>query len=257
MRVSLMQKDIVWEDKKSNLDYYTEQINNLKDKTDLVILPEMCTTGFSMNPEKQAEYENGNTVNILKDAAARNNTAICGSFIVKEGDNFYNRCYFFTPGGDLYKYNKRHLYSMGYEDAGYTPGKERTIIKYKGWNILPVICYDIRFPVWIRNKNNEYDLIVVMANWPEKRIQTWDILLQARAIENQAYLCGVNRIGEDGNGVAHTGHSKIIDPRGTILASLPGNKELVETYEIKKEPLVKDKEKFTAWHDADNFSLII
>lgn len=254
LKVSIVQYDIEWEDKTANLNKIEKYVSALSDKTDLVILPEMCTTGFSMNVQNLAETIDGNSINYIKRLASKYNLAICGSLIIKEENKFYNRGFFITPQ-DEYYYDKRHLFRMGEETHFYEAGNKHLIIEHKGFNICLLICYDIRFPVWARNINNEYDLLIYVANWPESRVKTWEALLKARAIENMAYVCGVNRIGRDGLNINYNGTSMIIDARGNILSSIETRKEQIETQELSLTELNAFRNKFPVWKDADRFEL--
>lgn len=254
LRLSLIQYDIVWENKKANLDYVKCKIKDLAGKTDLVILPEMFSTGFSMNSHNLAETNNGETISCLKNWAKQFDLAICGSFIAKENNNYFNRGFLITPHNEYY-YDKRHLFRMGSEPQSFSAGNKRLIFEHKGFKICLLICYDLRFPVWSKNVDNEYDLLIYVANWPSSRQKVWDTLLAARAVENMAYVCGVNRIGVDGNGLSYSGVSKAIDARGDELLLLENNKERIGTVSISKENLEHFRKKFPVWKDADNFNI--
>lgn len=252
LRISLVQYDIVWENKEANLHYVEDVVTSLAGKTDIVVLPEMFTTGFTMNSHKLSESNDGDTITLLKQWATEFNIAICGSFIAKEKGHFFNRGFFISSESE-YFYDKRHLFRMGKEPEYFSPGDKRLIFEHKGFNICLLICYDLRFPVWARNINNEYDLIIYTANWPESRAKVWNTLLAARAIENISYVCGVNRIGKDGNDLVYKGDSKLIDAKGEVLASIKVDK--VETVSISKDELDKFRNKFPVWKDADSFEL--
>lgn len=252
LRISLVQYDIVWENKEANLSYVENIVTSLAGKTDIVVLPEMFTTGFTMNSHKLSESNDGDTITLLKQWATEFDIAICGSFIAKEKGHFFNRGFFISSESE-YFYDKRHLFRMGKEPEYFSPGDKRLIFEHKGFNICLLICYDLRFPVWARNINNEYDLIIYTANWPESRAKVWNTLLAARAIENISYVCGVNRIGKDGNDLAYKGDSKLIDAKGEVLASIKVDK--VETVSISKDELDKFRNKFPVWKDADSFEL--
>lgn len=254
LRISLVQYDIAWENKQKNLDYIHTVVSGLEGKTDVVILPEMCTTGFSMNSHNLAEPVSGNTITLLKQWAAQYDVAVCGSYIAEENTNFYNRGFFITPDKEFY-YDKRHLFRMGAEPQSFSAGGKRLIFEHKGFNICLLICYDLRFPVWARNIDNEYDLLIYTANWPASRAKVWNALLAARALENMAYVCGVNRIGEDGNGLIHEGGSKVVDAKGDEILSLGLNLKQVETVCISKLELEQFRAKFPVWKDADRFEL--
>ncbi len=258
LRVSLIQSDIFWEDKQKNLDQYKSILSSLAGKTDLAVLPEMCTTGFSMQAKALAETNDENTIQTFRKCASNYGMAVCGSFIAKDIQNkFYNRGFFLTPEGDGYFYDKRHLFRMGAEHDTFSAGNDQLIFTYKGWNIKLIVCYDLRFPVWIRNKDNAYDLLICSANWPVSRIKVWETLLEARAYENFCYVCGVNRVGTDGEGIIYKGNSLLIDPRGKRLVRSIKPEPLVRTATIYKEPLDRLRQKFPAWMDADDFKIKI
>jgi predicted amidohydrolase len=215
LRVSIVQSDIVWENKIENLIRFHFLLESLEGKCDLAVLPEMFTTGFSMNVPELAETNAGDTVRSLQAWAKELDFAIAGSFLAKNADGqLFNRGFFVTPNGETIFSDKRHLFRMGGEDQVFSSTDSYPIISYQGWNIRLTVCYDLRFPVWMRNKENEYDLLLCVANWPASRAKVWDTLLKARAIENQCYVCGVNRIGTDVTGLAHQGDSMIIDYKG-------------------------------------------
>ena len=218
LRISMVQSHIIWEDRDENLGYYGELLRRVSGKTDIAVLPETFTTGFSMDVEKLADTMDGPTIPIIKGWAKKYKLAVAGSFIAKEGGKYFNRAFFVTPEGETYLYDKRHLFRMAGEDQHFTAGDKRTIVRYKDWNICLQVCYDLRFPVWSRNVDNEYDLLIYVANWPEARKKVWKTLLQARAMENMAYVCGVNRVGIDGKGFVYRGDSMIFSPKGKKLA---------------------------------------
>lgn len=253
LKVSLVQYDIVWENKEANLNYINNKLRELAGNTDIVILSEMFSTGFSMNSHNLAEANDGNTINLLKTWAAEYDIAICGSYIARDGKDYFNRGFFITTESEHF-YDKRHLFRMGSEPKSFSAGQKRLIVEHKGFNICLLICYDLRFPVWARNVDNEYDLLIYAANWPASRAKVWNALLTARALENMAYVCGVNRIGADGNGLMHQGDSKMIDARGDEMIAL-GDKERIETVSISKTKLNDFREKFPVWKDADRFEI--
>lgn len=255
LKVSLVQYDIAWEDKQRNLDYLHHIVKSLAGKTDIVVLPEMCTTGFTMNSRSLAESNDGMTVSAFKQWASEYGLAICGSFIASENDVCYNRGFFIASDKEYY-YDKRHLFRMGAEPGFFAPGNKRVIFEHKGFNICLLICYDLRFPVWTRNVNNEYDLLIYAANWPFSRSKVWNALLTARAIENMCYVCGVNRIGEDGNRLIHRGESKVINARGEEISAIGLDKEEVITVCISKQELEQFRTKFPVWKDADRFEIM-
>ncbi len=216
LRITTLQADLHWEDKQENLKMFEKLIKNITEPTDLILLPEMFNTGFSMRANELAEEMGGYTVQWMIKMAQEKNSAIAGSIIIKENNKYYNRLLFVQENGEIKWYNKHHLFSMGDEHKYYTAGTERLQIEYKTWKLNFVVCYDLRFGAWLQNnKNDAYDALIVVANWPEKRMEHWDALLKARAIENQAYVIGVNRIGLDGNEIPHTGHTSIYHPFGT------------------------------------------
>ncbi len=218
LKIATVQTALEWENKEANISLFDTLINPLQDKNlDVIILPEMFTTGFSMQPEKFAEKEEESiTLKWLQKKAKACNAAICGSFIIEENGKYFNRLYWVQPDDVFFKYDKRHLFSLANEQEHYTAGKEKIIVTWRGWRICPLICYDLRFPVWSRNTEN-YDLLIYVANWPERRSYPWKSLLVARAIENQSYCIGVNRIGFDNKQIYHSGDTTIIDFEGNIL----------------------------------------
>lgn len=251
LKTTIIQSSLHWQDREANLLMFEEKIMSIKEETDLIVLPEMFTTGFTM--EVEANAENGDyTLSKMIEWSLIKNAAICGSVIVKENDNFYNRLYFVKPDGSYHQYDKRHLFRMAGEDEHYSAGNEKIIIDYKGWKICPLICYDLRFPVWSRNVNNAYDILIYVANWPAPRSSAWRTLLKARAAENLAYCIGVNRVGKDDNGMDYCGNSATIDFKGDCLFENE-NKEIIHTEKLDKEALNSYREKFPAHLDADSF----
>jgi predicted amidohydrolase len=257
MRISLVQDIIFWADKAANLQKVSEQLALLAGETDLVVLPEMFTTGFCTNELHLAETLEGETVMMLKIWAIQFKLAIAGSFIATENNKIYNRAFFVFPNGEFQTADKRHLFSMGDEHLHFSAGDKRTIVNYSGFNICLFVCYDLRFPVWARNVNNEYDLLIYVANFPERRNNDWDILLKARAIENQSYVCGVNRTGTDGLGITYNGHSTVLDFKANPLLTFPENNTSIQTTQLAIKPLQLFRQKFAVWKDADEFELIV
>lgn len=255
LRISLLQTDIKWEDKEYNLATLERYISELTGKTDLIVLPEMFSTGFSMNSHLLAETIEGNTIHKLQIWAKQYDVALAGSFIALDNKEYYNRGFFITPSEATF-YDKKHLFRMGDESKHFSAGDKQCIIQYKGFNICLLICYDLRFPVWARNVNNKYDLLIYVANWPDSRSRVWNVLLEARALENQAYVCGVNRVGKDAIGLSYIGQSALIDYKGNKQVYLDSAIEEVETVEISKEELNLFRNKFPVWKDADKFTLI-
>jgi len=255
MRISLIQDIIFWADKAANIQKVEDQLILLAGKTDLVVLPEMFTTGFCTEKLQLAETMEGETVRTLKNWAIKFKIAITGSFIASENEKIYNRAFFVFPSGKIETADKRHLFTLGGEHEHFSAGDKRLIVNYEGFNILVLVCYDVRFPVWSRNVNNEYDLLIYVANFPQRRIIDWDILLQARAIENQAYVCGVNRVGLDGLGIDYDGHSALLDFKAKPLLKFFEDKTSIQTAEIKIEPLEQYRLKFAVSLDADQFEI--
>ena len=250
LSITTIQADLHWEDKEQNLKMFEKHIESIQESTDLIILPEMFSTGFSMRAEDLAEEMDGSTVAWMKNLATQKNVAITGSVIIKEGDKYFNRLIWAEPNGLVKHYNKRHLFGMGDENSHYTAGQEKLIVDYLGWRINLNICYDLRFPVWLRNsKENPYDVLIIVANWPEKRIEHWDTLLKARAIENQCYVIGVNRTGFDGNSIPHTGNTSVIHPFGNILYSSSDVEH--NTILLSKHELMLNRRQFPFLRDAD------
>jgi predicted amidohydrolase len=250
--LAMLQYSIEWEDKQANLDKVASRLEKEQPKADLLVLPEMFTTGFSMKAEELAEPDDGETMHRVKHWAKHFDMAITGSFIARKENHYFNRAFFITPEGRSFFNNKRHLFAPGQENTVFTPGKERMIVTYKGWNICLQICYDLRFPVWTRNVANGYDLLLYAANWPSSRILAWNLLLPARAVENQSYVCGVNRVGEDGLNVKYNGCSSIYDMKGELLTGFE-SEEGIKTAVLSLNKLRKFREKFPVWRDADRF----
>lgn len=253
LNIALIEYDIKWEDVVSNRNRLEEIISNLPENTDLVILPEMFTTGFSMHAEKLAESMDGTTVNWLKSLANKKQIAIAGSLIIDDNNSFFNRFVFVYPDKSIEFYDKRHLFSLAKEEEVYQKGTRRQTILFKDWSINLQVCYDLRFPVWSRN-SDDYDMLIYVANWPQKRIKHWDLLLRARAIENMAYCIGVNRIGTDKNGHQYPGHSVAIDSKGTYLEQTNDSKE-VKLFTLSKSKLYTQRQNFKFLNDRDVFNL--
>lgn len=270
IRISILQTDIIWENKQENLRRLREKLEKLRGETEIVVLPETFSTGFSMNTHELAEPVTGYTITTLRQWAAEYQIAIAGSYIscdeasisANESSKangrsaFYNRAFFLTPEGEAYFYEKRHLFRMGKETEHFTAGNQRPVISYRGWNIFLLVCYDLRFPVWSRNVRNEYDLLIYVANWPVPRRKVWDVLLQARAIENLCYVCGVNRIGTDNHHLSHNGGSVVYSPKGELLAYVDDNEENTATTTLDLSALREFREKFPTWKDADDFIIL-
>lgn len=254
MKIALIQYSPVWENIDANLQTLTYKINQLESDVDLVVLPEMFSTGFSMKPEPIAETENGKAVQWMIEIAKSKQVAITGSLIIEENKSYYNRLFFVFPDGSYKTYNKKHLFSLAGEDKIYEPGSEKLIVSYKDWNICPLICYDLRFPVYSRIVDEAYDLLIYVASWPDQRIYAWDSLLKARAIENMSFVVAVNRSGEDAFNNNYSGHSQVIDFMGQYLQE-PMIDEQIVVVTLEKEGLIKARNRFAFLNDADKFEL--
>jgi omega-amidase len=254
LHITIIQTALHWQDASANRNMFSEKLATVAPATDLIVLPEMFTTGFSMDAAGLAEDAQGPTLQWMQEEAARYSAVLTGSVMVKEGKNYYNRLYWVRPDGTYEHYDKRHLFRMAKEHHSYTPGKEKLLVELKGWNICPLVCYDLRFPVWSRNTNSQYDLLLYVANWPKPRANAWSTLLQARAIENLSYVVGVNRVGTDGNGHPYTGDSAIIHPKGYKLLET-SEAEGIHTITLSKQELTDFRETFPAHLDADDFTL--
>lgn len=252
LNVSLIQTALHWEDVDANLDMFSKKIESIEG-ADIIVLPEMFNTGFTMNSTTMAELIGGKTTQWMKGQAAKKNAVITGSIIVEEGGKHFNRLIWMQPDGMFYTYDKRHLFRMGNEHEHYSAGNKKLIVEYKGWRICPMICYDLRFPVWIRNKN-EYDLLLFVANWPTRRNHHWKQLLIARSIENQCYTLGVNRVGDDGNGIGHSGPTMAVDPLGKVLVEQYDEEAILST-QLDLKLVQEYRTKFPASMDADDFDI--
>lgn len=253
LKIAILQVDLAWENPVKNRSIFSEKIDLIQDDVDLIVLPEMFSTGFSMNAVNLAEKSDGPTFRWMQKVAKQRIAAVTGSLIIEENENYYNRLFFVFPDGTYQTYDKRHTFTLAKEDETYTAGKERLVVEYKGWKICPLICYDLRFPVWARN-TSDYDLLIYVANWPETRIHAWDILLQARAIENMSYCIGVNRTGQDENKYQYNGHSAVYDCLGKSMFE---NREIefTEILTLDKDPLEETRDKLKFLQDRDKFSL--
>lgn len=252
LKITIVQPDIIWENSGKNRSKYEKMLESLGD-TDVIIFPEMFETGFSMSPQKLKTKMDGDSVSWMKTLAHKKNAAVVGSLIIEEDNRVYNRALWCNPDGTYKYYDKRHLFTMGQENLHYSAGNKKEIICFKGWKFCPLICYDLRFPVWSRNAE-DYDVLLYMANWPSPRHYVWQNLLIARAIENQSYCFGVNRMGVDGTGLSYLGDSGFISPKGK--ASFVGNKELIQTFEISYSDLHKFRKKFPLLNDRDSFTVL-
>ncbi|MCY7410465.1 MAG: amidohydrolase [Chitinophagales bacterium] len=274
LRITLIQTSLHWENREANLEMMDEKISSFQNPTDLILLPEMFTTGFSMQPEKFAEAMDGVAMRWMRENAQKKNAVICGSMMMRApsplkregGEAYFNRLIWMKPDGTFEQYDKRHLFGLGEENLHYTKGEKKILPEVKGWKILPLVCYDLRFPVWSRNtpsnsalkKGGEpalsYDVLIYIANWPEKRIAAWKTLLEARAIENQAYVIGVNCVGHDGNEMHHPGASSVIDPKGEILWR-ESDIECIHHVTLSYHHLNHIRESFPFLKDADEFEI--
>jgi len=284
LTITTIQTDLHWEDKALNLKMLADKIGSIKEKTEIVVLPEMFSTGFSMHPEKLAETMDGETVQWMKKIATEKKVILTGSIIIKEEGRmeskaagqtetvrpaFYNRLVWMLPNGQYGIYDKRHRFAYAGEDEEFTAGSKRLIASVKGWKINLLICYDLRFPVWARQASSsdtlskgdggvaapEYDVLIYVANWPDRRVHAWKTLLQARAIENQCYVVGVNRVGDDGNKIHYSGESMIVDPMGEVLYTKKEEEDIF-TMSLDKDHLNSIREKLPFWKDADRFQIL-
>lgn len=254
LKITILQSELHWENAEANRASFSEKIQNIEGETDLIILPEMFSTGFSMNAKKLAESNNGETLKWMVSEARKKKCAITGSVIISENNKFYNRLFFVFPDGTYKKYDKKHTFTLAKENETYTAGTERLIVYYKGWKICPLVCYDLRFPVWARN-TEAYDVLIYVANWPKVRTLAWDTLLRARAIENMAYCIGGNRVGFDGNDHEYVGHSAVYDVLGKQISTTSFEKEFTETMVLEKEHIESNRKKLQFLNDRDSFTL--
>jgi len=255
MKIALIQSDLYWEDPSENRKNFESKINQIDSEVNLIVLPEMFSTGFTMNASEVAETMQGETVLWMQHVAKQRKCALTGSLIITENNQFYNRMLFVFPSGEIRHYDKRHLFSLAGEDRTYTSGKEKVIVEYLGWKICLQVCYDLRFPVFVRNIEN-YDLILYIANWPKVRTNAWDILLKARAVENLSYVVGVNRIGLDANNYEHIGHSQVVDFSGNYILE-PQETETTFIVELDKNVMLETRKKLDFLNDKDVFEINI
>ena len=263
LTITTIQTNLLWEEKSANLRLLEQKIAGIEEKTEIVVLPEMFSTGFSMRPEALAETMDGETVEWMKRVSRENGVVLTGSIMIEEDGNYFNRLIWMLPNGQYGHYDKRHLFAFGDEDQHYSAGNKRLIASVKGWKINLLICYDLRFPVWARQappplgevgRGPEYDVLIYVANWPERRSHAWKTLLCARAIENQCYVVGVNRVGSDANNIYYSGNTLVIDPTGQVLYHM-ADEEDVNTITLQKELLEEVRIKFPFWKDADDFMI--
>ena len=259
LSITTIQSNLIWEEKPANLRLLEQKINSLEEKTEIIVLPEMFNTGFSMKPELHAETMDGESVEWMKRISRENGIILTGSLMIEEAGKYFNRLVWMLPNGQYGYYDKRHLFAFGEEDKHYKPGNKRLIASVKGWKINLLVCYDLRFPVWARQQPNEsgaeYDVLIYVANWPERRSHAWKTLLCARAIENQCYVVGVNRVGSDANNIYYSGNSLVIDPLGQVLYHM-ADEEDVNTVILQKDLLEEVRTKFPFWKDADPFNIL-
>lgn len=255
MKIALVQSDLYWEDALKNRNNFESKIKQIDSEVNLIVLPEMFSTGFTMNALAMAEAMNGETILWMKIIAKQKNCAVTGSLIITENDRYYNRMFFVFPSGETQYYDKRHLFTLAGEDKTYTSGTEKVIVDYLGWKICLQVCYDLRFPVFARNVEN-YDLLIYVANWPKVRTNAWDILLKARAVENLSYVVGVNRVGLDAHNYEHTGHSQVIDFLGNYILE-PQETEGVFIAELDKNVMLETRKKLDFLSDKDVFEVKI
>lgn len=254
LKIALIQSDLAWENPKANRKQFNEKIETIKGEVDIIILPEMFTTAFTMNAEAVAETMDGKTVSWMQKVAGQTNAAIMGSIVVEDNKAYYNRLLFVEPSGNITVYDKRHTFTLAGEDKVYARGEKQVIIDYKGWKICPQVCYDLRFPVWVRNVDN-YDVLIYVANWPKPRIFAWDTLLKARAIENMCYSVGVNRVGLDDQQNEYCGNSEVYDVLGNAISKLKPNREQVDVVTLERNHINFYRNKLKFLDDKDAFSL--
>ena len=254
MKIALIQTSLSWENPMENRSHLAQKITGFMEDVDLIVLPEMFSSGFTMNPKVVAETMQGETVSWLQHLAKAKNCAITGSLVIEENGNYYNRLVFVFPNGDIETYDKRHLFTLAGEHQFYTAGVDKLIVNYKGFKICPLVCYDLRFPGFSRNAEN-YDVLIYVANWPKPRINAWDILLKARAVENMCYTIGVNRIGTDNNNYEYVGHSQVVDFLGEYVLE-PQKADSVFIVELDKAKLLETREKLAFLNDKDRFEIL-
>ena len=254
LSISIIQTNLIWQNPEANRSVLEQQIDKISTATDLVVLPEMFTTGFTMESNQHSEPMDGLSIKWMADIAYRKNCVITGSLIVEENDLFYNRLIWMRPDGTYEHYDKRHLFRFAGETECFTAGNNKLIVELKGWRICPLICFDLRFPVWSRNQEN-YDCLIYIANWPEARSKAWKTLLEARAHENQCFVIGVNRVGKDGNDIQYSGDSALISPKGELLSNLNPYEENIETITLNLEELNEFRRKFPVALEADKFKI--
>ena len=253
LKVAAIQSALIWENADANLDVFAERISQITSKPDLILLPEMFTTGFSMNSSALAEKMGGKSMEWMAEQASATGAVVSGSLIIEDGGSYYNRLIWMKPDGGYDQYDKRHLFRMMDEDQSFSAGTSKIIVQLKGWLICPLVCYDLRFPVWSRNQG-DYDILIYVANWPKPRKEAWRTLLRARAHENQAYVIGLNRVGQDINELEFAGNSVILDPKGMNMDEAAEDEKIIEAT-LSYEDLLDFRSKFPMCLDADKFSL--
>lgn len=254
MKIALVQTSLIWEDPTENRSHLAQKITGFMEEVDLIVLPEMFSSGFTMNPKVVAETMQGETILWLQHLAKAKNCAITGSLVIEEKGNYYNRLVFVFPTGEIKTYDKKHLFSLAGETEFYAAGKDKLVLEYKGYKICPLICYDLRFPVFSRNVEN-YDVLLYVANWPKPRVNAWDILLKARSVENMCYTIGVNRIGKDHNHHEYVGHTQVIDFLGDYVLE-PQEADAVFIVELNKAKIIETRNKLAFLNDRDRFEII-
>jgi len=254
MKIALIQTELSWENPNENKALLQEKINAISQYVDLIVLPEMFTSGFTMNPKNVAQTMQGDAISWLKETAKNKDCAITGSLVIEENGNYFNRLVFVFPTGEIQTYDKRHLFTLAGEEKVYKAGKDKLIVEYKGFKICPLICYDLRFPVFARNVE-DYDVLIYVANWPKPRVNAWDILLKARAVENMSYVIGVNRVGIDANNLEYNGHSQAVDFLGNYIQE-PQEIEGVLIVELDKNEMLETRKKLNFLNDRDKFQIL-
>lgn len=255
MKVAMLQSPLVWEDIEANKEHFLEKLDSIEQDTDLVVLPEMFVSGFTMKPERVFLTMEDEYITELQSLCKKHLYALTGSLVIKEGEDYYNRMFFISDEGEISTYDKRHLFSLAGEEKVYKAGVDRLVVNYRGWNICPLVCYDLRFPVFSRNNDGVYDLLIYVASWPDQRIYAWDSLLKARAIENMSYLVAVNRCGSDENDNIYSGHSQALDMLGGYLVE-PLKGEQVAYVNLDKAKQDKIRKSFGVLRDADSFTIL-
>lgn len=255
LNITLIQPDIVWEDKEANLQQYSQLINAIREKKQVVVLPEMFSTGFSMSPDRLAETMDGSSVTWMKQTAYEHKCILTGSLIIEDEGKYYNRLIWMQPDGKYGYYDKRHLFGYAEEDKHYNGGSRKLVTSVNGFRICLLVCYDLRFPVWSRNTGDDYDVLIYVANWPERRSLAWKTLLQARAIENMSYVIGVNRVGKDGKDITYSGDSSVFNPLGEMIWQ-QSNSTAVYTVSVDKDLVTNTRNQFPFLKDADKFMIL-